>query len=110
MAAGMNIDVANQYLDELVRKVEAIVHEDQNRYLTTEVRNGRAEVELTLVDAARRTVSTYDLADKIRSQNEGTIPGGSFRVQAQSGLWILRMIFGSGGNEAVQVQLRREEI
>src|SRR5690625_5005128 len=76
LADGMNIAVANQYLDELVRKVEAIVPEDQIRYLTTEVRNGRAEVELTLVDAARRTVSSYDLADKIRSQIEGTIPGG----------------------------------
>lgn len=110
LADGMNIAVANQYLEELVRKVEAIAPEDQIRYLTTEVRNGRAEVELTLVDAARRTVSSYDLADKIRSQIEGTIPGGSFRVQAQSGLWILRMIFGSGGNEAVQVQLRGYDI
>src|SRR5690625_7569890 len=102
----MNIAVANQYLDELVRKVEAIVPEDLIRYLTTEVRNRRTEVELTLVDPARRTVSSYDLADKIRSEIEGTIPGGSFRGQAQSGQWILIMIVGSGGSEAVQVQLR----
>lgn len=110
LADGMNIAVANQYLEELVTKVEAIVPEDQIRYLTTEVRNGRAEVELSLVDASRRTISSYALADQIRDQIEGTIPGGSFRVQAQTGLWVLRMVFGSGGNEAVQVQLRGHDI
>lgn len=110
LADGMNIAVANQYLEELKDKVEAIIPEDEIRYLTTEVRNGRAEVEITLEDASRRTISSYALADEIRNQIDGTIPGGSFRVQAQSGLWILRMIFGSGGNEAVQIQLRGYDI
>lgn len=106
LADGMNIAVANQYLAELKERVTAIAPMDQVEYMSTEVRNGRAQVELTMIDQQNRTVSTYDLADEIRDKLEGTIPGGSFRVRAQTGLWILRRIFGSGGDEAVQIQLR----
>jgi hydrophobic/amphiphilic exporter-1 (mainly G- bacteria), HAE1 family len=110
MGDGMNIAVANKYLEELKVKVEEIVPKDQVQYISTEVRNGRAEVEITLVDASERTISSYDLADQIRDQIDGSIPGGFFRVNAQSGLWILRRIFGSGGDEAVQIQLRGYDI
>ncbi|TVQ68147.1 MAG: efflux RND transporter permease subunit [Balneolaceae bacterium] len=103
---GMNIAVANRYLEELKEKVTAITPMDQVKYISTEVRNGRAQVELNLVDVSERTISSYVLADQIRDQIEGSIPGGFFRVRAQSGLWILRRIFGSGGDEAVQIQLR----
>lgn len=106
LADGMNIAVAEQYLDELVKKVEAVTPMDQVEYLTTEVRGGNAEVEMTLVDASKRKVNSYDLADEIRRNIEGTIPGGFIRVRAQSGLWILNRIFGSGGEEAVQLELR----
>ncbi len=106
LADGMNIAVANQYLEELKSKVKAIAPMDQVKYMTSEVRNGRAEVEMTMVDQSERTESIYDIADKLSEEIEGTIPGGSFRVQAQTGLWILRRIFGSGGDEAVQLELR----
>ncbi|MEJ2721699.1 MAG: efflux RND transporter permease subunit, partial [bacterium] len=35
----------------------------------------------------------------------GRIPGADIRVQAQSGLWMLRRLFGSGTGEAVQLEL-----
>jgi len=106
LSDGMNIAIANQYLEELKERVIAIAPMDQVKYMTTDVRNGRAQVELTMIDQSERTISTYALADEMRDKIEGTIPGGTFRVRAQSGLWILRRIFGSGGEEAVQVQLR----
>ena len=106
LADGMNIAIANEYLKELKHKVTAIAPMDQVKYMTTEVRNGNAEVELAMVDQSERTVSTYDLADELSEKIEGTIPGGAFRVRAQTGLWILRRIFGSGGEEAVQIELR----
>jgi len=106
LADGMNIAIANEYLEELKHKVTAIAPMDQVKYMTTEVRNGNAEVELAMVDQSERTVSTYELADELSEKIEGTIPGGSFRVRAQTGLWILRRIFGSGGEEAVQLELR----
>jgi len=110
LSDGMNIAVANQYLQELKERVTAIAPMDQVKYMTTDVRNGRAQVELTMVDQSQRSVSTYELADEMRDKIEGTIPGGSFRVRAQTGLWILRRIFGSGGEEAVQVQLRGHDL
>ena len=106
LSDGMNIAVANQYLEELKQRVTAIAPMDQVEYMTTEVRNGRAEIELTMVDQSKRSASTYDIADEMSEKIEGTIPGGSFRVRAQTGLWILRRIFGSGGEEAVELQLR----
>ena len=110
LADGMNIAVANEYMKELKAKVNEVVPQDQVEYMSTEVRNGRAEVEITLVEASKRTISSYELADRIRERVDGTIPGGFFRVNAQSGLWILRRIFGSGGEEAVQLQLRGYDI
>ena len=110
LSDGMNIAIANQYLEELKERVTAIAPMDQVEYMSTDVRNGRAQVELTMVDQSKRTVSTYALADEIRDKIEGTIPGGEFRVRAQTGLWILRRIFGSGGDEAVQVQLRGHDL
>jgi HAE1 family hydrophobic/amphiphilic exporter-1 len=110
LADGMNIAVANEYMKELKAKVNEVVPRDQVEYMSTEVRNGRAEVEITLVEASQRTISSYELADQIREKVDGTIPGGFFRVNAQSGLWILRRIFGSGGEEAVQIQLRGYDI
>jgi hydrophobic/amphiphilic exporter-1 (mainly G- bacteria), HAE1 family len=110
MGDGMNIAVANQYLEELTEKVMEIAPMDQVKYTSTEVRNGRAQVTLNLVDVSERTVSSFALADELRNQIEGSIPGGNFRVSAQSGLWILRRIFGSGGDEAVQLQLRGHDL
>ena len=110
LADGMNIAVANQYLKELKALVEEVAPMDQVKYISTDVRNGRAQVDLNLVDVSERTVSSYALADEIRSKVEGAIPGGFFRVRAQSGLWILRRIFGSGGDEAIQLQLRGFDI
>jgi hydrophobic/amphiphilic exporter-1 (mainly G- bacteria), HAE1 family len=110
LADGMNIAVANQYLKELQALVEEIAPMDQVKYISTDVRNGRAQVDLNLVDVSERTVSSYALADEIRTRVEGAIPGGFFRVRAQSGLWILRRIFGSGGDEAIQIQLRGFDI
>jgi hydrophobic/amphiphilic exporter-1 (mainly G- bacteria), HAE1 family len=110
LAEGLNISIANQYLEELETRVRTITPMDQVRYITTDVRPGRASIDLDLVDVRDRTISSYELADELRSKLEGIIPGGTVRVRAQSGLWILRRIFGGGGgedsDEAVQLELR----
>ncbi|MEX2602322.1 MAG: efflux RND transporter permease subunit [Balneolaceae bacterium] len=108
LAEGLNIAIAHEYLSELESRVEALLPMDQVKHMTTEVRNGRASIDINLVDVSERTVSSFALADHIRESVEGIIPGGSVRVQAQSGLWILRRIFGGGGedDEAVRIELR----
>ncbi len=108
LSEGLNISIANQYLEELETRVRTLVPMDQVKHITTDVRSGRAWIDLDLVDVSERSISSYALADELRSKLEGIIPGGTVRVRAQSGLWILRRIFGGGGDEdeAVQIQLR----
>ncbi|HKK45288.1 MAG TPA: efflux RND transporter permease subunit [Balneolaceae bacterium] len=106
MAEGTNIAVQNEYLKELEKDVRASLNMDDVKHITTDVRDGRAEVEIAMVDASKRSQSTSKIADEIRAKIEGRIPGGDIRVEAQSGLWILRRIFGSGNGDAVELQLR----
>ena len=107
MAEGMNIAVVRQYLDELTVAVKAALPMDQVESFTTEVRNGDAEVEITLKDAESRTMSPTQIADDIRKSVDGLIPGARIRVRAQSGLWIFRRLFSSSDDgEAIQIELR----
>lgn len=111
MADGTNIAVQNQYLKELEAIVLSVLPMEDVKNVTTDVRDGRAEVEIAMVPADQRKSNTSAIAEEIRLQLEGKIPGADIRVSAQSGLWILRRIFGSGGGtEAVQVQLRGYDI
>jgi len=106
MAQGTNIAIVNQYLAELEELVREVVPMDQIRHMTTQIRPGDAEVEISLKNAGERTVNSFELADRIRTHTSGKVPGARIRVEAQSGLWMLRRLFGSGGTEAVQIELR----
>ncbi len=105
MADGTNIAVLYRYLDELEAIVAANIPPNQIQHLTQEIRDGRAEVEISM--SPNRTISSEDLADKLRAATDGRIPGADIRVDAQSGLWILRALFrSSGGNGDISLQLR----
>ncbi len=106
MAQGTNIAVINEFLHELETIVRETTPLDDVEHISIQIHPGRAEVELALVGAAERTRPAAELADEIRRQVAGRIPGAEIRVRAQSGLWMLRRLFGSGGGEAVQVELR----
>jgi len=106
MAQGTNIAVVNRYLGDLEQLVRGVTPMDEVRHITTQIRSGDAEVEISLKGAGERTISSFALADRIRREVSGKIPGADIRVSAQSGLWMLRRLFGSGGAEAVQIELR----
>ena len=108
MARGTNLAVAKTYLDELEAIVRPILPDEDIETVATEVRgDGDAEVEISLKPASRRTSDPNEIAANIREAVAGQIPGAEIRVQAQSGLWILRRLFSSGGgNEDVEVELR----
>ncbi|MBO6585946.1 MAG: efflux RND transporter permease subunit [Gracilimonas sp.] len=110
MADGTNIAVQNLYLKELEEIVRATLPMEDVEYFTTEVRDGRAEVEIAMVPQSERSQSTSDLAAEIRKNLSGKVPGADIRVDAQSGLWILRRVFGGGGGEDVQFELRGYDI
>ena len=105
MAPGTNVAVLNRYLLELEAKVREIVPDDFVERFSTDIRDGRAEVEIALVPNS--PLSATVLTDRLRASLDGFIPGADIRVSAQSGLWILRRIFrGGGGNEDVSLQIR----
>ncbi|MFH1853457.1 MAG: efflux RND transporter permease subunit [Candidatus Neomarinimicrobiota bacterium] len=106
MAQGTNIAVVNEYLHELADIVRATTPMDQVQHISIEIRSGDANVELALKGADERTINSFVLADQIRKNVTGVIPGANVRVEAQSGLWILRRLFGSGGGQAIELQLR----
>lgn len=110
MADGTNITVINEYLAELEKVIRSTIPFDDIKHLTTDVRDGRAEVEITMVDASQRSRNTSELAEEIQQKVEGSIAGANIRVNAQSGLWILRRVFGSGGAEDLQLEVRGYDI
>lgn len=110
MADGTNITVINEYLAELENVIRSTIPFDDIMHLTTDVRDGRAEVEITMVEASERKRSTSALAEEIQKKVEGSIAGAKIRVNAESGLWILRRIFGSGGAEDLQLEIRGYDI
>ena len=107
MAQGTNIAVVMEYLDELEQNVKPHLPEEDMENFAKQVQPWGAEVEIRLKSASERSVNTFALADSIRSEVLGSVPGADVRVGAQSGLWILRRVFSTGGgNEALQVELR----
>ncbi len=105
MADGTHIAVLDRYLRELEVRVREIVPPEAIRHLSTDIRDGRAEVELKM--APDSPVGALALADRLRTDLDGRIPGADIRVSAQTGLWILRRIFRAGdGNEAVSLEIR----
>ncbi len=107
MGRGTNMAVVRRYLDELEGMVRPLIPEDGVETVATEVRGTDAEVEIRLAPASERSMDPSRLADRIRQEVRGQIPGADIQVQAQSGLWILQRIFSGGGNnDDVEIQLR----
>lgn len=107
MAQGTNIAVVRAYLDELETLARQVLPPEDVHIFAAEIRGGNAEVELTLVPEEQRTMPASQLADKLRAAVDGQIPGAEFRVRAQSGLWILRRVFRSGGgDDEIEIELR----
>lgn len=106
MDEGTNIAILHAYMMEMNNIIRNIVPWENVVHYTRDVSNSNAELELTLVDLNQRTMNADELADYIRARVESAIPGMRVWVRAQSGLWIMRRIFGSGGEDAIQIELR----
>ena len=114
MDDGVNIAVMYDYMMELDEIVQAATPPEAVKYFTRDVRNGRADVELTLTDRSERDMSSHELADHLRDHVDNTIPGADIRVSARSGMWVLRRVFGRGGGggdeETLDLQVRGNEL
>ncbi|MGB5304588.1 MAG: efflux RND transporter permease subunit, partial [Gemmatimonadota bacterium] len=107
MGRGINLAVSRSYLEELEALVRPLVPEADVKSIATETWGDNASIEIRLKSADQRSVDPTELADRIRTATVGQVPGAEIRVQAQSGLWILRRLFSAGGgDEDVEIQLR----
>jgi hydrophobic/amphiphilic exporter-1 (mainly G- bacteria), HAE1 family len=111
MAQGTNMAVVRAYVQEIEERVRRALPPGQVDMISTEIRGGDAEVELRLVPQDRRTMTSAQIADRLRQAVDGQIPGGEIDVNAQPGLWILRRLFSTGGGEeALEIELRGWDI
>jgi HAE1 family hydrophobic/amphiphilic exporter-1 len=111
MGQGTNMAVVRAYVDELEAKVREVLPPGDVDMISTEIRGGDAEVELRLVPQDKRSMTSAQIADRLRRAVDGQIPGGEVEVKAQPGLWILRRLFSSGaGQEAIEIELRGWDI
>ncbi|MBN1238902.1 MAG: efflux RND transporter permease subunit [Gammaproteobacteria bacterium] len=116
MDDGTNISIMYEYVQLLDAAVREVVEPEHVVYVTNEVRNNRASVELTLTPPGERTVTALEIADAIRSSVANTIPGAEIQVGAESGLRILRFLFrgggggGEDGGQSLQLQLRGHDL
>ncbi len=111
MARGTNIAVARTFTDELENRVRAVVPAGDVRLFSTEIRGDNAAVELKLAPQQEREMSSAELADLVRREVDGKVPGGVLDVEAQQGLWMLNRVFSSGGGgSALELELRGWEL
>ena len=106
MDDGTNIAVMYEYVQLLDAGVRAAVSQDDVLFMTNDVRNNRASVDITLKPPHERSATTTEIADRIRESIENTIPGAVTWVSAESGLRILRQLFQSGGNQGSSLELQ----
>ncbi|MDT8427490.1 MAG: efflux RND transporter permease subunit [Pseudomonadales bacterium] len=104
MDEGTNIAILHSYLMEMDSIVQDMVPPEAVQHYMRDIRNSNAEIEITL--NMNYPMDSNAMADEIRSRIETAIPGMRVRVQARSGMWILRRLFGSGGDDAIQIELR----
>lgn len=110
MDDGTNIAILHSYMMELDQIVRSIVPENDIQHYTRDISNGDGEIELTMVDQGQRTVNSDQLADRIRARVQSAIPGVETRVRTQSGMWMMRRMFRSGGEDSLQIELRGHDL
>ncbi|MDO9519253.1 MAG: efflux RND transporter permease subunit [Pseudohongiella sp.] len=106
MDEGTNIAILHSYLMEMDSVVQAILPQDDVLHYLRTVSNGNAEIEIMLVDQSQRTMNADALADFLRARVQQAIPGMRVQVRAQSGMGFMNRLLGSGGDDAVQIELR----
>lgn len=110
---GTNIAILHQYMEKLDARVREVLPIDDVLFVTKDIRIDRAVIRLTMKKAGERSVSSTELADRIRNHLRGQIAGAEIQVAARSGLSVLRRTFGGGGNSdgaALELQLRGNDL
>ncbi len=101
MEVATRLDLVYEQTQILDRAVAAAVPEAVAR-ITSASDDG--SIDLTLTPATQRERSNQDIAEDLRLQLEGTIPGMEIRVRAPEGQNLLNRILPSGAGMRVEVR------
>jgi HAE1 family hydrophobic/amphiphilic exporter-1 len=112
MDSGTNLAVVQSYLEELEAVVKPLIPEEDTRFVVSELRWGRARIDIAMKPAGERTIEPSELAAQLRDEVEGVVPGVDTRVRARTGLWVLRRAFssGGGGEQELEIELRGNDL
>jgi HAE1 family hydrophobic/amphiphilic exporter-1 len=102
MEPGTRLDI----VDQQARRMEAIVIPAVPELVSSvvSVREGEAEIRMSLTPAAQRTRSNSAIADELRKKLAGQIAGMDIRVRAPQGQFLLDRLLG--GDEGLTIEIR----
>ncbi|MEJ2491867.1 MAG: efflux RND transporter permease subunit [Desulfuromonadales bacterium] len=114
----MEIGTRLALLDAQARKMEQIVYDAVPEAVSSVISAGstswrpsdgaKAEIRLSLLPAAERGRSNTDIANDLRQQLTGKIPGMTIRTRAPQGQFLLERILG--GVEGLTIEVRGIEL
>jgi HAE1 family hydrophobic/amphiphilic exporter-1 len=112
MDSGTNLAVVQSYLQELEAVAKPLIPEEDTRFVISEIRWGRARIDIAMKPASERSIEPSELAAQLRDEIEGVVPGVDTRVRARTGLWVLRRAFssGGGGEQELEIELRGNDL
>lgn len=103
MEVGTRLDL----LDAQTKKLEAMVYPLVPEAISTvaTVSDNEGEIRLSLGPASQRSRSNLQIADMLRKELNGTLPGMTVRIRAPQGQFLLERILGSS-DDGVTVEIR----
>jgi HAE1 family hydrophobic/amphiphilic exporter-1 len=102
METGTRLDLLDQQTRLMELMVKEAVPETISSVVT--VRGNESTIQLSLGPATARDRSNVEIADALRRQLTGAIPGVEVRVRAPQGQFLLQSLFASG--DGLQVEIR----
>ena len=115
MAAGTRLGVVDAQTRLLESKVLPLVPE-ATAYVTSVSASGRGggpgsgDIGLSLSPASQRSRSNEEVAEAIREEVEGAIPGMKVRVRAPQGQMLLQRLLGSDEGQGLDVEIYGPEL
>ena len=110
----MEVGTRLELVDQQTRRLEKLVFPAVPEALSSVVTVGstgfrpaeasRGEVTLALTPAARRQRSNQQIADDLRRQLEGQVPGMTVRTRAPQGQFLLERLLGSDAGVSVEIR------
>lgn len=102
MEIGTRLDIVNR--QTLIMEEMVIPSVPEATASVVSVSGRRGEIDMSLVPSSQRSRSNVQIAEDLREQVEGKIPGMEIRVRAPQGQFLLDRLLDSGGGVGVEIR------